>query len=42
MKTKVVFTILSMILLFPNCEKNYYYDCAVQVREVGIYQANKY
>ena len=26
MKTKVVFTILSMILLFPNCEKNYYYE----------------
>jgi hypothetical protein len=26
MKTKVVFTILTMILLFPNCEKNYYYE----------------
>ena len=26
MKTKVVFTILSMVLLFTNCEKNYYYE----------------
>ncbi len=26
MKTKVVFTILTLVLLFPNCEKNYYYE----------------
>jgi len=26
MKTNVVFTILTMVLLFSSCEKNYYYD----------------